>query len=491
MLTFKRGAVFFAGVLAGLCELSAATVRPADDGRALINPGMGFVMHYYDNRTANYGAQLEPGDDMSWFPGCSVCYLRLPWAVVEPEEGKYNWTALDTPAQRWIERGGQIAFRITCSEGWMEYATPKWVFDAGAKSVRWNFGWGKGGGPAADGYAVDPEFADPVFLQKLENFLKAFAARYDGRPEVAFVDVGTYGLWGEGHTHGSSRVPQERMNREVKLHIDLHCKYFKQSQLVISDDVAFPSNPEANPELLAYARERGVGWRDDSILVARTVRTRRWFHENQAALFWPTLPTVVETEHFDPSKYDTDWSDEVFVKAVEAHHASYISIHGVAKGIWDANRPAVERINRRIGYRFAPTEVTWPDEARVGERAEPFNVTWSWCNRGVAPSYRSWYPCLTVKDSQGRILAVMADEGLDLSKLPVAEPGAAPAVTHKAEFLLGRWTAPVIPEGTFEVFVSVGEADGTPRIELPLPESDGNRRYRLGKIRLRRSRGHK
>ena len=92
MLTFKRGPVFSAGVLAGLCELLAATVRPADDGRALINPGMGFVMHYYDNRTANYGAQLEPGDDMAWFPGCSVCYLRLPRAVVEPEEGKYNLT---------------------------------------------------------------------------------------------------------------------------------------------------------------------------------------------------------------------------------------------------------------------------------------------------------------------------------------------------------------------------------------------------------------
>lgn len=486
MLIFRRAISLLAVAMTGFCGLFAATVRPEDDGRALINPDMGFVMHYYDNSTANYGAYLEPGDDMSWFPGCSVCYLRLPWAIVEPKEGEYNWTALDTPAQRWIERGGQIAFRITCSEGWLEYATPKWVFDAGAKSVRWNFGWGEGGGPAADGYAVDPEFADPIFLQKLENFLKAFAARYDGRPEVAFVDVGTYGLWGEGHTHGSSRVPQKRMNREVKLHIDLHRKYFKKTQLVISDDVAFPSNPEANPELLDYARKHGVSWRDDSIQVSRKVRTRRWFHENQAALFWPTLPTVVETDHFNPAKYDSDWSDDVFVSSVEAHHASYISIHGIAKGIWESNRLAVERINRRIGYRFMPLVVTWPDEVRVGDNAESLGVTWNWCNKGVAPSYRSWYPCLTVKDAQGRILAVMTDEDFDLSKLPVAEPGAAPAVSHKAEFKLGRWTAPVIPEGTFDVFISVGEADGTPRIELPLSKSDGNRRYWLGKIRFHR-----
>ena len=80
----------------------------------------------------------------------------------------------------------------------------------------------------------------------------------------------------------------------------------------------------------------------------------------------------------------------------------------------------------------------------------------------------------------------MTDEGFDLAKLPVANPGAAKALEHTATFILGRWTAPVLPEGTFNVFVSVGEADGTPRVALPLPEDDGHRRYRLGRITFRR-----
>ena len=476
----------------GSAGVLGATVSCVDDGRALVNPDMGFVMHYYDNNTRKYGTCLEPGDDMAWFPGCSVCYLRLPWAMVEPEEGKYNWAALDTPAQRWIARGGQVAFRITCSEGWLEYATPKWVFEAGATSVRWNCGWGKGGGPSPTGHAVDPDFGDPIFLEKLGNFLKAFAARYDGRPEVAFVDIGTYGLWGEGHTHGSSRVPRERMDKEVKVHIDLHRQHFQRTQLVISDDVAgiYSRDPRSafrtdpNPELLAYARARGVSWRDDSIMVEPPPWS--WFHANQAALFWPTLPTVVETDHYAASKKNKAWSSELFEKSVEDHHASYISIHGDPKLILDENRESVERINRRVGYRFVPTTVGWPDEVCVGDRAEAFDVSWSWRNAGVAPSYRSYYPCLTVKDDQGRILAVMTDEGFDLAKLPVANPGAAKALEHTATFILGRWTAPVLPEGTFNVFVSVGEADGTPRVALPLPEDDGHRRYRLGRITFRR-----
>lgn len=39
-----------------------------------------------------------------------------------------------------------------------------------------------------------------------------------------------------------------------------------------------------------------------------------------------------------------------------------------------------------------------------------------------------------------------------------------------------------MPAGAFEVFVSVGQCDGTPVIALPLPDGDGHRRYRLGTI---------
>ena len=191
------------------CAFGAdVVVHPADDGRALVNPDMGWTMHYYSNIPQNYGSLLEPGDDCALFPGCSTVYLRIPWAYLEPEEGVYNWAALDTPAQRWIARGGQVAFRITCSESWLRFATPEWVKRAGAKGVFYDFGKGS----APDGRNWDPDFVDPVFLAKLENFLKAFAARYDGRPEVAFMDIGTYGMWGEGHTGFSSQVPQEKMN---------------------------------------------------------------------------------------------------------------------------------------------------------------------------------------------------------------------------------------------------------------------------------------
>ena len=47
--------------------------------------------------------------------------------------------------------------------------------------------------------------------------------------------------------------------------------------------------------------------------------------------------------------------------------------------------------------------------------------------------------------------------------------------------------APPTKPGTYDVFVSVGQRDGTPLIALPLPDDDGKRRYKLGQIRVWRA----
>ena len=155
------------GAALAACAQETVTFRPENDGRALINPGMGWTMHFYSNIPQNYGSKLEPSDALAWFPGCSTVYLRIPWAYVEPEEGVFNWAVLDTPAQRWIARGGKVAFRITCSESWLRFATPEWVIKAGAKGVFWDYGKGV----SETGAFWDPDFVDPVFLAKLERFL--------------------------------------------------------------------------------------------------------------------------------------------------------------------------------------------------------------------------------------------------------------------------------------------------------------------------------
>ena len=455
-------------------------VQLADNGRPLVNPHMGWTMHFYSNIPANYGSKLEPADTLDDFPGLSTVYLRVPWAYLEPAEGKFNWALFDTPAQRWIAKGKRVALCLTTSENWLGYATPEWVKNAGAKGTFYEFGKGR----VEKGHLWDPFYDDPVYLAKLDAFLAAAAKRYDGNPKVEFVTIGTYGLWGEGHTFMSSQ--QDSFDIK-KTHIDLHLKHFKKTQLCLSDDYAGHNTPGANFPITDYALSRGVTLRDDSILVQPPPNS--WYHSELAQAFWPKFPVILEHEHYGGSKARGAWDGGLLLKAVEDYHASFMSIHWSPRDFLQENRETINRINQRLGYRLQPLEVSWPKTANIGsgpanaESSQGFEVKWTWANKGVAPCYCGGFPCITLKDAEGGIVSVLTDESLDMRNLKVGPPEKAPATTMVSAFTIGL-VAPAIKPGSYDLFISVGTRDGTPTIALPLVGDDGQRRYRLGTVTL-------
>jgi hypothetical protein len=467
---------FAQGGLVNGADGSCVTVRPEDNGKALVNPDMGWTMHFYSNIPENYGSKLDPSDTLEDFPGLSTVYLRVPWAFLEPEEGRFNWALFDTPAQRWIARGKRVAFRLTCSENWIRFATPEWVKNAGAKGTFYEFGKG----PSDKGGSWDPDFSDPIFLNKLDRFLGAMAARYDGNPNVAFVDIGTYGMWGEGHTFMSSKVAEDRVMGILKQHIDLHRKHFPHTLLCISDDVAGHDKPGSRFPETDYALSQGVSLRDDSILVQPPPRS--WYHAQMAQAFWPLLPVILEHEHYGGSKERNAWGDgSLLLQSIEDYHASYMSIHWWPRVELEENRSLIDRINRRMGYRLQLREMTWPADAAIGQS---FTVRSVWANGGVAPCYPGGFMALTLKDDKGGFVSVLTDEQFNFKDLVPGAPGAAPLKTNESRFTIGQ-IAPATRPGQYTVFVSAGQRDGTPKFALPLGDDDGQHRYRLGQITLK------
>ncbi len=478
--------------------------RPKDNRKALINPDMGWCAYFYSGRTGNYGYYLEPSDTLEWFPGMSVVYMRIPWAFLEPKDGEFNFGILDTPAQRFIEKGKQIAIRINSTEHWIPWATPKWLKDKGVKGVQFTVRKG----PSPDGPCWEPDYLDPIFLKHLDRLAAKLAERYDGNPNVAFVDIGSFGLWGEGHTGYTSRLSREKSAEVVRKHIDIYKKHFKKTQLVISDDVAGSNEPGPHFPATDYAFSKGVSLRDDSILVdAPSGKKKSWYHAEMAGLFWPAMPVVLEHEHYGLSKARGAWDGEKLADSVERYHASYMSAHWWPDRFYEENKEFVEKINMRLGYRLFPAEIKFPAAVEIGEK---FPVKFKWANLGVAPCYRGGFPALTIKDSKGGIVAVLVDESLDVKTLPVAPKGEPKFVENSPAFRIDFKTpreffneftlkmekrngaefyaGPVTPStkaGDCDVYVSVGKRDGTPIYELPLDGGDGKKRYKIGSIRLR------
>jgi hypothetical protein len=422
---------------------------------------MGWVLFFYDNGLTDYAVKARSDETFSYFPGIGDVYFRVPWSEVEPEEGSFQWALIDGPAQRFIDLGLTISLRFTCCEWGKGDGTPQWVRDAGAKG---HFFADKK--PVEHSDSWEPDYNDPVFLAKLDQFLAAVAARYDGRAEVSYVDVGSFGVWGEGHTYWSTSIPYDA--ETIIRHIDLHRKHFKKTPLIINDDYSAHGRGDASIE---YAASLGLGLRDDSILVEPGDRI--FISAHVAENYWRQAPVILESQHYHMSVRDGVWGDgSGYLRAVEAYHASYIGIHAHPDAFYQNNAALVDQINLRLGYRFELNSVTWPEQVKAGD---DLIIQTSWQNRGVAHCLFSAFPAFTLKDIFGGIVWSAVDASFDLKSL-------LPEESHASTFS-AKLTRNLRP-GPHTLYVSIGSAIGTPQIELPLENCDGNKRYRVGSLEI-------
>ena len=503
-----------AAAASAILAAEAVTLAPKATDGALINPDMGFVYYHYSNRLWAYGINTKSGDTLDWFPGCSTVYFRVLWNDLEPEEGQFRWDIFDSVAQNWIRKGKKIAIRvIACNQ--TETATPEFVRQAGAKGFWFEYRTDT----VASGKLPprwEPKYDDPVFLAKLENFLKAFARRYDGDPSVAFVDIGTFGIYGECHVWNTSQqyLQQDPKNKDeferlAKIHLDLWKRHLPNTYLVVSDDLGGGWTDAPDHPMMQYCREKGIGFRDDSIFCfpkkgsLKNCPFEFWAHDHWARFFAPKYPVVVETGHMPViCQHDWKWSMDAYVRSAEAYQASYMSIHDFPEAHLEMCRPAIDRINRILGYRFELREVTYPDVVKAGA---PCTVVSRWVNVGVAPKTKSASLTWSLLNADGTVAWSVTDDAFDFMSLEPKLQGVEKPREVKSTCRFGFtkkiplpdncvvWarqvgrqfpdTVTMLKPGTYTFAVSVGSPQGTPEIALPLEGQLGDtRRYALGKI---------
>jgi hypothetical protein len=461
-----------------------------DTRRVLVNPHKGWYHHYPDNHINKY--EIARDEDLLQFPGMDHVYVRLAWAYLEPREGQFDWPVIDRIIEKWTANGLGIAFRISCRETSadrveQQFATPRWVMEAGAKGS--HILMGKATGPEGP---WEPVYDDPVFLAKLERFLAAFAARYDGQPWLRYVDIGSIGDWGEGHAWGGSR--RECGFEARKTHVDLYRQYFKRSLLVASDDLVYATpEPAKREELNQYIIAHGISYRDDSILVdgylqgvseTFTVRSPQYF----AAAFQNT-PTVFELEHYGHVKRLGNWDGrpgsnvarfgggkkgpDYFRGALERLHATYIGYHGYAHE-WLADNPELtgELLNR-CGYWLFPTAVEFPEKAAAGARL-PLVLTLE--NRGVAPPYQPYElrVRLTGEDVEWTQPLARAEKSW--------RPG--PPIIVRQELSLPAHFKPGLYQLAVGLFDSSSGRERPVELALKASARDARRFYRIGELAI-------
>ena len=347
-------------------EGGTVTVRPKESDQLLVNPGMGFTTFYSFN-----------GDSInSNHPECSIAYFRFYWDDLEPEDGKPAFAMLDSLLALARERGQKLALRVMCQNG-HEMADKR---DNDHREVP---GWYReiaAGFLYPDSVHWQPDYNDPLFLEKHGRLIRALGGRYDGHPDLDHVDIGSVGHWGEWHSTVGP-LPSEATWRAL---IDIYLTSFSQTPLVMNID---------GDEALARAVAGGAGWRADCLGDMRsTAADRNWDHmsvaypqaieKHRLGGVWRNAPVVFETcwnmGHWQRQGWDENW---ILSKALEWH----ISVlNNKSFGIPDQYWPVVRELQLKMGYRLVLARLTHQRKAAAGETVA---LEMDWINRGVAPCY--------------------------------------------------------------------------------------------------------
>lgn len=103
----------------------------ADDKTVLANPHKGWYYHYVDNgfQSAKYRDRLPEGNPFSDFPGMHHLYLRFDWVDVEKEEGKIDFSEIESMIARYRPYVLRFALRAECRRViWPEKTGGQMVF---------------------------------------------------------------------------------------------------------------------------------------------------------------------------------------------------------------------------------------------------------------------------------------------------------------------------------------------------------------------------
>lgn len=346
------------------------------------NPGKGWV---------RYRSDYAETDDVLEY--VSVGYNRFNWNQIEPVEGKYDWTVIEEFIDKWDKLGKKAAFGIACasSTNSATYLTPKWVFDAGAAYTMANAQY-------------VPVWNDPIFLQKLDNFTKAFADKYDGDPRIAFIDVRSYGNFGETHTSelsGSVALSAE----EEKKHLDVAAKYFKETQLIVCT-----ANTGEQGIKTEYAVDNGIGLRLDAILSGNYSETHKL---DDAYGKEPTVFEFVNTytnmknaadSYGSQSNDNGHWDEDRYLMSFFVGKPSYMDLgqyNNDPQSFISDNKELVELLSNKMGYHFVLKSMNIPKKISGGET---ITLDATWTNKGVAPLYEDCYPAIAILDARNRVI---------------------------------------------------------------------------------------
>ncbi|HKJ26226.1 MAG TPA: DUF4832 domain-containing protein [Anaerolineales bacterium] len=357
-------------------------INEHDDNLYFSNPGMGW--------------QYQGGTFPMTTPAETVAYSQrnqISWKILNPTEGVYNWGPLDSQLNTAVGQGKQYSFRVytMIGEVFGGAQVPQWVLNKGAVLL-----------PTGE-----PNYANCTYQQEWGKFVSKLIARYDGNPNIAYIDISGYGnfnewswqdqtewdeVWSEHYANGTAgpdtmstmdSYARRRLadifiggsytghecvdaNNNVQM-VNYSYSGFKSTQLMM------PFAGLIQSTQYVYTKTRTVGFRHDCL--GRDDSNEYILGRLMTEIngIWPKAPVIYET--CKPNQYSTANATALIQKT----HP--VLLHDVNLNLGSNEvLPLVEM----LGYEYSLNHLKYQTRVRAGQ---PLNVVMEWQNDGISPSY--------------------------------------------------------------------------------------------------------
>ncbi len=329
------------------------------------------------------------------------------WNKLNPAKGVYDWTELEKLLNALAEHNMTYALRVlpytpsfikSDFPPQEEYDwTPPFVYEMGAKKIQIDL-------RGTEYHAYAPVWDDSIYIWAAKEFAKALAEKYDGDPRIEYIDVRTFGEWGEWHTSHilGSEMPADSVLIDM---LDYYASLFKKTQLVL------PSNGFG--DVYTHALELGITKRDDGFIgiPGRPDTLLRAYNAN--------LPTIAENiaGYKTMLTYDDlipggsqKWTAERWVDAITTAHLTYYVLdqdNDCGYYFYKDNKALADSMSKVIGYNFTVMRAEVVTASSAKDTTSTLNITVK--NTGVAPCFFDVYMVAEFVDSTGKALAQIGE----------------------------------------------------------------------------------
>ncbi|MBO4436351.1 MAG: beta-galactosidase [Fibrobacter sp.] len=376
----------------------------------LTNPHKGFTVPTEAAWTFDPGFEYGPHGSLNNKAWDLVTYGSgyQQWNKLNPAKGVYDWSELEELLDALTAHNMGYALRVfpyspsfirdnnTPEENYDW--TPKYVYEEGAKKITARY---KDNGANA---AV-PVWDDSVYLYYAKEFATALAAKYDGDPRIEYIDVRSFGEWGEWHVSNldGSHMPSVEIQKDMLKH---YASVFKKSLLVLPSD--------GYGDVYTYALSLGITKRDDCLIgIPGTA-------DSLVRAYEANMPTVAENcgsyaimlDYTDiiPGGY-LKWTPERWVDAITTAHLTYYVLDqgfdDCGYQFYNDNKALADSMTKVLGYNFTVTSAELLTVSGAKDTTSTLNITVK--NTGVAPCFFDIYMVAEFVDSTGRSLAQIGE----------------------------------------------------------------------------------